>query len=463
MGGWRSGNVLLARLDSVGDVLLTGPAVRAVAAREAVLPDAGVPSTDPNRFLVDGGPATPGGDPVRIAMISEHASPLAGLGTSDAGGQNVHVAALASAVAALDHQVTVYTRRDDPRLPEQVPLAPGVTVVHVPAGPPEPIPKDEIPPWVPHFAKWLQEQWLFERPDVVHSHFWMSGLIALAAARPCAVPVVHTYHALGTVKRRHLGTADTSPPGRIEAEARIGRTADLILSTCPDEVDELVRMGIPRQRARVVPCGVDLDLFHPNVVPGDQPDRPRLLSIGRLVPRKGIETIIQALRYLPEVELVVSGGPPLARLHCDPDATRLRGEADWAGVADRVVFTGQVPRAEVPALMRSAAAVVTVPWYEPFGIVALEAMACGVPVIASDVGGQKDTVVNEVTGLLIGPRRPRALAQAVRRLLDDQDRSTAYGIAGADRARSRYGWDRIARETVTAYRGALAQTKRDAS
>ncbi|MEN3534603.1 glycosyltransferase [Microbispora sp. ZYX-F-249] len=388
---------------------------------------------------------------MKIAMVSEHASPLATLGGVDAGGQNVHVAALARELARAGHEVTVYTRRDREDLPETVPFGPGVEVVHVPAGPAAEIPKDEILPWIPHFGKWLHDRWLFDRPDVVHSHFWMSGLAALAAAEKLRIPVVHTYHALGSVKRRHQGTADTSPRERVEAEAEIGRRVDCVIATCTDEIDELIRMRVPRRATRVVPCGVDVTAFHPHVEPLERPERPRLLSVGRLVPRKGLETTIRALQYLRDTELVVAGGPPAAELHHDPEVTRLRWLATQAGVSDRVRFLGRVERDTLPALMRSATAVVSVPWYEPFGMVALEAMACGVPVVASAVGGQKETVVNNVTGLLVPPRKPAVLARALRKLLDDRVRRTAYGIAGADRARARYAWSRIATETLAAY------------
>ncbi|WP_259403685.1 glycosyltransferase [Microbispora sp. H10949] len=389
--------------------------------------------------------------PVKIAMVSEHASPLATLGGVDAGGQNVHVAALARELAGAGHEVTVYTRKDREDLAETVAFAPGVDVVHVPAGPASEIPKDEILPWVPHFGKWLHDRWLFDRPDVVHSHFWMSGLAALAAAEKLRIPVVHTYHALGSVKRRHQGPADTSPRDRVEAEAEIGRRVDAVIATCGDEVDELIRMRVPRRTARVVPCGVDVTTFNPHVRPLERPGRPRLLSVGRLVPRKGVETTILALQYLRDAELVVAGGPPAAELHRDPEVTRLRWLAAQAGVSDRVRFLGRVERDRLPALMRSATAVVSVPWYEPFGMVALEAMACGVPVVASAVGGQRETVVNNVTGVLVPPRRPAVLARALRRLIDDPVRRTAYGIAGADRARARYNWGRIAGETLAAY------------
>ncbi|KAB8182592.1 glycosyltransferase [Microbispora catharanthi] len=393
---------------------------------------------------------------MKIAMVSEHASPLATLGGVDAGGQNVHVAALAQELARAGHEVTVYTRKDREDLPETVAFGPGVDVVHVPAGPASEIPKDEILPWIPQFGKWLHDRWLFDRPDVVHSHFWMSGLAAVGAAEKLRIPVVHTYHALGSVKRRHQGPADTSPRDRIEAEAEIGRRVDGIIATCNDEVDELIRMRVPRRATRVVPCGVDVTTFHPHVEPLERPERPRLLSVGRLVPRKGLETTIRALQYLRDAELVIAGGPPAAELHHDPEVTRLRWLAAQAGVSDRVRFLGRVERDTLPSLMRSAAAVVSVPWYEPFGMVALEAMACGVPVVASAVGGQKETVVNNVTGLLVPPRKPVVLAKALRKLLDDPVRRTAYGIAGADRARARYAWSRIAAETLAAYDRALS-------
>lgn len=393
---------------------------------------------------------------MKIAMVSEHASPLAAIGGVDAGGQNVHVASLAQAIAAQGHQVRVYTRRDDPGLAERVPLGEGVTVVHVPAGPAEPVAKDGLLPYVPEFGRWLAADLAADPPDIVHSHFWMSGLAALGAARDLDLPIVHTYHALGVVKRRHQGCGDTSPPERVNAEIMIGRNVDAVIATCGDEVTELLRMRVPRRSACVVPCGVDTDLFTPQPVAASTPKPRRLVSVGRLVPRKGLDTVIEALCGIKDAELVIAGGPPADRLGDDPEVIRLRRVADAAGVADRVRFLGRLPRERVPGLLRSAALTVCVPWYEPFGMVALESMACGVPVVASAVGGQKETVVNGVTGILVPPRHPAAVARAAKRLLDEPLQRTAYGIAGADRARSRYAWPRIAAETLAAYRRVLA-------
>src|SRR3954470_22219983 len=176
---------------------------------------------------------------MRIAMVSEHASPLAVLGGVDAGGQNVHVAALAAALGRLGHEVVVHTRRDDAALPRRVPLAPGVEVDHVDAGPPSEVPKDELLPYMRAFGDELREAWGEDPPDVVHAHFWMSAIAALRAAVPLGIPVVHTFHALGTVKRRHQGAEDTSPEGRLALEREICRRVDRIVATCSDEVFEL--------------------------------------------------------------------------------------------------------------------------------------------------------------------------------------------------------------------------------
>jgi glycosyltransferase involved in cell wall biosynthesis/phosphoheptose isomerase len=389
---------------------------------------------------------------MRVAMVSEHASPLAVLGGVDAGGQNVHVAALATEMARQGADVVVHTRRDDPRPPRRVELAPGVLVDHVGAGPPEQLPKDELLPHMDAFAADLAARWREERPDVVHAHFWMSGYAALIAARELSIPVVHTFHALGVVKRRYQGERDTSPPQRLGIERDILRRVDHVVATCSDELFELVRLGGTRGRLTVVPCGVDLDLFTPEGRRARRrPGLRRVVCLGRLVERKGVGNAISALARVPGVELVIAGGPPRAELGRDPEVRRLRALAEEAGVADRVDLRGRLDRADVAALLRSADAVVCVPWYEPFGIVPLEAMACGVPVVASAVGGMIDTVVDGVTGVHVSPRDPERLAEALAELLADPARRAAYGAAGAERARQRYGWPRIAAATLDVY------------
>ncbi len=438
---------------------------------------------------------------MRIAMVSEHASPLAALGGVDAGGQNVHVAALALGLGARGHQVRVYTRRDSIDLPERVELGPGAEVVHVPAGPAEPIAKDEMLPFMPAFGRRMARTWIRDGiPHLVHSHFWMSGIAALEAVRAVDVPVVHTFHALGTVKRRHQGMRDSSPAQRLRTEARIGRSVDRVIATCTDEIEELDRMGVPIDGISVVPCGVDTTLFtpfsssspitssarstssspstwpsprisaapggtaagrlpHPSLVESHWSGRT-LLSVGRLVERKGVDTVIEALAELPDTQLVIAGGPDRNALATDPEATRLRRRAAELGVSDRVRLLGSVPHEALPGLMRVSDVVVCTPWYEPFGIVPIEAAACGTPVVGAAVGGLLDTIVDGHTGTLVPPKDPHATAAAIRQLLDDPARRLAYGRAARQRAVSLYDWESVTAATDRVYAGVVAADSR---
>jgi type III pantothenate kinase len=397
---------------------------------------------------------------VRIALVSEHASPLATLGGVDAGGQNVHVAALARGLARRGATVVVHTRRDDAALPERVPLCKGVEVHHVDAGPPTVLGKDDLLPYMDAFARHLARVWREDRPDVVHSHFWMSGLASLEAAGRLRIPVVHTFHALGVVKRRYQGDADTSPPERLDVERRIVAEADRIVATCTDEAFELMRLGADRAKVHVVPCGVDLDLFGPEGPAEPRGAEHRIVYAGRLVARKGIGNAISALEHVPGCELIIAGGPAPAALDGDPEARRLRALAEHHGVADRVTLRGRVEREHLPALLRSADALVTVPWYEPFGITPLEAMACGVPVVASAVGGMIDTVVDGVTGRHVPPRDPERLAAVLRDLLADPAARAAQGRAGVRRTGQLYDWDRVALSTLDVYEGLVVHRRR---
>ena len=395
---------------------------------------------------------------MRIDLVSEHASPLAAIGGIDAGGQNVHVAALAAGLAQRGHQVTVHTRRDDSALPDEVVVQDGYTVSHVTAGPARTVPKDDLLPHMRAFARVLRRRWSGAPPDLVHAHFWMSGLASAAAAEALAtpVPVLQTFHALGSVKRRHQGAADTSPDGRVALERGLCRDVAHVVATCTDEVFELRRLGLPSDRVSIVPCGVDTSVFTPRGPVAPRSGRPRLLVLGRLVERKGQDDAVRALTDVPDAELVVVGGPPADELDADPEVRRLRAVAEASGVADRLLLTGAVARADVPAWVRSADVVLAVPWYEPFGITPLEAMACARPVVATAVGGLVDTVADGVTGELVPPRDPGRLAAVLAALLADPARRAAYGSAGVARVRSRYRWSRVVADTEAVYRQVLA-------
>ncbi|GAB4100937.1 glycosyltransferase family 1 protein [Sinomonas halotolerans] len=400
-------------------------------------------------------------------MVSEHASPLAAVGGEDAGGQNIHVAELAAALVRRGHEVTVFTRRDSERLHWEQRLPSGVALVNVDAGPARAVPKDRLLPYIPEFAERIARYWAEDPPQVVHGHFWMSGIACIEAVgalqkQGLPVPAVaQTFHALGVVKRRHQGVEDTSPAERESLEPWVARSVDRVIATCPDEAFELRSMGVSQRRISIVPCGVDTEKFTPDGPARRHGARMRLAAVGRLVPRKGVDTVITALGLLAEsgrrdIELVIAGGDASKdRIASDPEVRRLRDLAAALGVENQLIFAGQVARDEMPALLRGVDAVVCTPWYEPFGIVPLEAMACGVPLIVAAVGGLSETVVDGVTGLHVPPKDPAALAQAVRTLADDPALRASLGAAGVERARSRYTWDRVAADTERVYRAML--------
>lgn len=392
---------------------------------------------------------------MKVAMLSEHASPLAVIGGADAGGQNIHVAALGHALAARGHDVTVYTRRDCPSTPQRVQLGRRFAVEQLDAGPAEAVPKDDMLPFVPALAEALTRRLGADRPAVVHAHFWMSGLAACTAGSRLELPVIQTFHALGAVKRRMQGTADTSPAERIDYERQLLREVDRVVASCTDEVRELITLGARRPRVDIVPSGVDTAHFTPEGPRARRGTRSRLLVVGRLVRRKGTEDAIEALGFLPDAELVIAGGPPRCALDRDPEAVRLAELARQIGVRDRVRFLGQVPHERLPALFRSADLVLCLPWYEPFGIVPLEAMACGVPVVGTAVGGLVDTVVDGVTGSLLPIRSPELVAEVAGQLLADPALRRRLGAAGARRVHRHYQWSEVARGTERTYLLAL--------
>ena len=387
---------------------------------------------------------------MKIAMVSEHASPLAALGGVDAGGQNVHVAELATELRRQGLEITVYTRRDSPDLPARVDMPGRVAVEHLDAGPPYAIPKDELPPFLPELTADLTERLMSDRPDVIHAHFWMSGLASLQAAAATCCPVVQTFHALGVVKRRFQGAADTSPANRLRCERMVACEATRVIASSTDERAELLRMGADPARVDVVPSGVDLSLFGPVGPRAGRTARYRLVSISRLVPRKGIDDAIRVTAQLPETELLIAGGPEAGTFDDDPEVQRLRGLAADLGVAERVRLLGSVDHQRLAPLIRSADAVLCLPWYEPFGIVPLEAMACGVPVVASAVGGLLDTVLPGSTGLHVRARDPDHAAAAVRRLLADPATRRRMSRRGVERV-ARYAWEEVAGRVARCY------------
>lgn len=404
---------------------------------------------------------------MKIAMVAAHADPLADITAPDFGAQNIHVAELSAGLTRAGHAVTVYTRRDCPDGARERVADAGYRVVRIDAGPAAQIPTDEVYDYLDVVTDGLAAAFAVDRPDVVHAHFWMSAITAVLAAFPERVPVVVTFHALGTVQRRFRGNTDTSPTQRIPLETVIGRRASAIIATCTDEVRELHDMGVSTRRVTIIPSGVAVDEFIASD-PSD-PRRPenitarsqahRVVTVGRLVPHNGFATVIEAIADVPHTELLIVGSASNGALHDDPEVVRLMTCADEHAVGDRVHLIGAVPHATMPAVLADADIVVCAPWYEPFGIVALEAMAVGTPVVAAAVGGMLDTIVPGRTGDLVPPRDATALTQALRSLLDDHDRLQSYAEAGRRRAEQQYGWARIAAQTERLYRRLCEQRR----
>ncbi|HEX7309037.1 glycosyltransferase [Lentzea sp.] len=378
---------------------------------------------------------------MKIAMISLQDNPLTALHEPGAVGRRWHVAKLSQELHRLGHEVVVYTRRTDRRLPGRFRVDEGFEVVHVPAGPAERLGQDEVVPHIGEFSRFLCSRWSADAPDVIHAHHWTSGLAAVLSARRTAIPVVQSFHG--------VAGGDSA-----EIERLVGRGATGVVVTSGEEADELSRLGVRRSRISVVPWGVDTGTFTPTGPATARTGRLRVLAAGDLTPDDGIDDLIVALTVVSWTELVVVGGPDRRLLSGNAEYARLSELAARHAVADRVSFLGRVPHAEMPALIRSSD-VVACPQRTPsFGLVPLEAMACGVPVVASAVGGLAESVVHQVTGLHVPPHNPTPLARALRALLGDEVRRQELGAAAQDRVRIRYAWDRVAHDVVRAYQRA---------
>ena len=396
---------------------------------------------------------------MRIALVAHHGSPLTQATSQDSFPQAAGVAAHAHTLAKLGHRVTIYARRDSRGLPGSAIISPRVTVEHVPAGPPTPLPPGELAEYVAPFGDYLAQRWQRNQPDVVHAYFWTSGLAALAAIRGLDIPLVQTFGTLGAAQQRH-GSPGPALDGRIRLETCIARSARAVLAGTSAEAAELARMGVPRTAVTVVPCGVDTDEFAPEGPVAKRNGRPRLLAVEPLNKGRGLDILVRVLGRVPDAELVIAGGPTRAQLSKDEVYRDLIGEAERFGVADRVTFTGKVAAGSLPALLRSADLLVSAAPDDPSGAVAVAAMACGTPVAAGSVGGLRDAVLDGTTGVLVPPDRPDVLARRVRLLLANPLRLEAFGIAAADRATARYSWDRISRETLAVYERRLQPAAR---
>jgi D-inositol-3-phosphate glycosyltransferase len=408
----------------------------------------------------------------RVALFSVHTCPLAALGGKETGGMNVYVRELARELGRGGVPVDVFTRSQDPAIPEVVTLGPDARVIHVPAGPARPLPRGAL---LAHLDAFVDGVEAFRRREgldyaLLHSHYWLSGVAALELRRRWDRPVIQMFHTLGALKNAVARSeAEREPEERLAAERRLAASADRIVASNPVEGAHLVRaLGADVDRVRVIPCGVDLELFQPGDARAARSrlglDAERvLLFVGRLTPIKGLATLLHALAAAKanglgraDVRLVVVGGDK--EEHWDAERARLRRMAADLGVAAWVDFRGPQPQDRLPDYYVAADLCLMPSLYESFGMVALEAMACGVPVVGSRVGGLAVTVQDEVTGLLVPEGDAVALAGAIAHLLEDEGCRRRLAARAAEWARG-FGWPCIARAVTELY-GEVAPTLR---
>ena len=407
--------------------------------------------------------------PRRLAMISMHTSPLATPGVGDAGGLNVYVVELIRRLGERGLEVDVYTRRQGTE-PEVVVVNEHVRVIHVAAGPPGPVAKEELPDLVSDFSAELDA--VTPRYDLLHSHYWLSGLVAAELSDRHGLPFVHTMHTMAKVKNAARAAGHQSEPDlREQGEARIVEAAEMLTANTRDEAADLVELYRARPDGiTVVPPGVDLHTFHPCDQPrsrsllGVAADAEVVLFVGRIQPLKAPDALIRAVAELVRLDpsrrerlrLIIIGSPSGPEAAWSATLPRL---ARSLGIAELVEFRPHSPRDE---LFRwyCVSDVVGVPSYnESFGLVALEAQACGRPVVATDVGGLRHAVEDQQTGYLVGSHDPTDWAKALARVLDDPDEAVRLGINGAIHA-SGFSWDNTAAATLAAYHVALNRVRR---
>lgn len=361
----------------------------------------------------------------RLALISVHTCPLATLGGKETGGMNVYVRELALALAMQSMSVDVFTRLTDPDLPEIVGFGPRARVIHLPAGDPRSLDKNDVLNHLPEFVyrvrAFAQNRDL--RYRLVHSHYWLSAWAGSILARRWDIPHVVMYHTLGRVKNNARRDENESWQ-RIAVERRTMSEATAIVAASPQEKTQMIGLyGAAAERISTIPCGVDINLFQPTPSKLARarlglPNKRLIVFVGRMQPFKGTDLLLQALALLDgrhDYELLVIGG----ELDEDGELARLRALAEELGIDARVAFLGAKPQSELP-LYYSAADVCVVPSYhESFGLVAMEALACGTPVIGSRVGGLPSVIRDGENGLLVKSRSAQSFADSIDELLSD--------------------------------------------
>lgn len=415
----------------------------------------------------------------RVAMVAMHTSPSAQPGTADAGGMNVAILALAAELAIRDVEVDLVTRADGP--PTTIELLPGVTQLALAAGEPGPVPKDRLPEFTDEFGEALAglARRVPDGYDIIHAHYWLSGIASLPVSLELGIPLVQSFHTVAAMKDAALAERRPGPdsrpgigrgPGPVEPEIRarsemfLGRQADAVIAGSSAEATVLMdHVGVPADRTWIIPPGVDLARFAPTSDEakaavrrqlGLEPDRPLAVLAGRVQPLKGHELGLRALAELNAMRgwaplLVVAGE---ATPGGEGFTARLHELASELGVAGDVRFVGALHRDTLAELLAAASVTLVPSFSETFGLVALESAAAGTPVIAYRTGGLAEAVEDGVSGLLLDTRDPRLWAMEIAALLDNHERRTRLGLAARAHA-ERFTWGAAAASLLGVYAG----------
>lgn len=394
---------------------------------------------------------------MRIAEISIHSCPMRALGSGNAGGMNLYVRQLSQELARLGIEIDIFTRWHDSAEPEVMLIAEKARLIHIATGEPEDMPIVNIycylPQFLSNFHRFVEGQGI--RYDLLHSHYWLSVWAAEQLKDQVRVPHVATFHTLGEVKNR-AQPAQTEPELRLEVERKSIAAADHIIAFTAEEKDNLVRIyGAQPDKVKVVPAGVDLTLFHPT-----DRDKARyqlglsrhakvLLFAGRLDPIKGVDILlgtVARLASISEIQLLIIGGDSAV----GNEMARLGSVASRLGIDDRVTFLGTVEHERMPIFYAAADVCVVPSYHESFGLVALEALACGTPVVASRVGGLATIVRDGETGYLLDELSPEAFAQRLEVLLDNRELRQRMGVAACSSV-TEYTWSTVARQVLGIY------------
>jgi D-inositol-3-phosphate glycosyltransferase len=415
-----------------------------------------------------------GGLMLKVAMLSYHTCPLAVLGGKDTGGMNVYVRDLTRQLGHLGVHVDVFTRSQDEHVPHILhDLGYGNRVVHVPAGSEKPLPKPDLINYLPEFVSGIQKFATEKgiRYDLIHSHYWLSGIAGEALKKSWHVPLVHMFHTLGLMKNRVARSPEEMEGDyRIDGERRVLRAADRIIAATPAELAQLQFLyQTDEHKVTIIPPGVDTSRFYP--IPSDEaraaigvpPSGCMILYVGRIEPLKGVDTLIRAmsimhqtgaLRECPQGLMIIGGDPQASPDEMNAEMARLQALCRELGMEDIILFLGKRDQDFLPYYYSAAEVLVMPSHYESFGMVALEAMACGTPVVASQVGGLAFLVQDGITGYVVPDGDPQALADRLIYLIREPQLRRKMGEQAAAYAQE-YAWDQIANRILAQYRELL--------